>query len=73
MATGQPRYYAESTIKNGLPAGVVRREPRPTVYGKKETEKSREEMIAFLESKGIRTNPRIGDEKLKQRYHENQE
>ena len=72
--TGKPRYYSKATVEAGLVPKVLLRERNyPKAATEPTAEPTREDMIAFLESKNVRVNPRIGDDKLKARYHENQE
>ena len=71
--TGKPRYYSKATVEAGLVPKVLLREKKQVKPIEPTAGPTREDMIAFLESKNVRVNPRIGDEKLKARYHENQE
>jgi len=71
--TGKPRYYSKATVEAGLVPKVLLREKKQVKPIEPTAEPTREDMIAFLESKNVRVNPRIGDDKLKARYHENQE
>ncbi len=72
--TGKTYRYSRTTVEKGLvPKGLVRErlkeQPKEEPLKK---EPSREEMVLFLRGKNIRVSPNIGDDKLKERYYENQ-
>lgn len=77
--TGRRYHYSQSTVDAGLvPKALVRDRPEKRLQtfeadDAAPEEPSREEMMGFLRKKEIKVSPNIGDEKLKQRYYENQE